>query len=205
MRHKDPELMNRIQQYISEYYLEYAGAAPSITQIANAMGVVRSTAYNYLVAMDRQGMLGYQKGEIHIKGMDKLLTDSEQVDAVGDINCGEPSLEEENLLYRTSLPTAIFGKGPFYILKAKGDSMVDAGVEDGDLLVIRKNTDPKVGDIVVALDENNQNTLKRYAGIDRNSNKAVLEYRNEAAYPGKKILVNTLICQGILSHVIKAI
>ena len=40
MRHKDPELMNRIKQYISEYYLENAGAMPTITQIANAMEVI---------------------------------------------------------------------------------------------------------------------------------------------------------------------
>ena len=53
MRHKDPELMNRIKQYISEYYLENAGAMPTITQIASAMKIVRSTAYTYLVAMDR--------------------------------------------------------------------------------------------------------------------------------------------------------
>ena len=52
MRHKDPELMNRIKQYISEYYLENAGAMPTITQIASAMKIVRSTAYTYLVAMD---------------------------------------------------------------------------------------------------------------------------------------------------------
>ena len=43
MRHKDPELMNRIKQYISEYYLENAGAMPTITQIASAMKIVRST------------------------------------------------------------------------------------------------------------------------------------------------------------------
>lgn len=85
--------------------------------------------------------------------MGKIIIESEQVDSVGAINYGEPALEEENLLYRTSLPTAIFGKGPFYILIAKGDSMVDAGIEPGDTLVIRKNAEPKIGDIVVASDQ----------------------------------------------------
>lgn len=203
MRHKDPELMNRIKQYISEYYLENAGAMPTITEIAHAMEIVRSTAYTYLVSMDRQELIRYQDGKISVRELDKILVGSEQVDAVGEINCGEPALEEANLLYRTSLPTAIFGKGPFYILKAKGDSMVDAGIESGDTLIIRKNAEPKLGDIVVALDENNENTLKRYAGIDKESNKVVLEYMNQEVYPDKKILVSTLICQGVLSHVIK--
>lgn len=82
--------------------------------------------------MNRQGLIRYQDGKVSVRELDKILIDSEQVDAVGEINCGEPAMEEANLLYRTSLPTAIFGKGPFYILKAKGDSMVDAGIESGD-------------------------------------------------------------------------
>lgn len=205
MNTKDPELMDRIKEYISGYYREYNGLMPTITQISNAMGVVRSTAYKYLVAMDKKGMISYQDGKISIPDMGKIIVESEQVDAVGAINCGEPALEEENLLYRTSLPTAIFGKGPFYILIAKGDSMVDAGIEPGDTLVIRKNAEPKIGDIVVALDENNETTLKRYAGIDKESHKVVLEYMNQEVYPDKKILISSLICQGVLSHVIKAI
>ena len=89
------------------------------------------------------------------------------MDAVGEINCGEPALEEANLLYRTSLPTAVFGKGPFYILKAKGDSMVDAGIEAGDTLVIRKNAEPKLGDIVVAMHWQHyfNHVVKKYSGI----------------------------------------
>lgn len=205
MNTKDPELMNRIKEFISGYYREYNGLMPTITQISNEMGVVRSTAYKYLVAMDKKGIISYQDGKISIPDMGKIIVESEQVDAVGVINCGEPALEEENLLYRTSLPTAIFGKGPFYILIAKGDSMVDAGIEPGDTLVIRKNAEPKIGDIVVALDENNENTLKRYAGIDKEAHKVVLEYMNQEIYPDKKILISSLISQGVLSHVIKAI
>ena len=100
MRHKDPELMNnRIKQYISEYYLENAGAMPTITQIASAMKIVRSTAYTYLVAMDRQGLIRYQDGKVSVRELDKILVDSEQVDAVGEINCGEPALEEATSVF----------------------------------------------------------------------------------------------------------
>ena len=176
---------------------------PSTTQIADAMGIARGTAYKYLVAMDERGMLKYSDGEISSESMAKISVDREEVSALGKIACGEPVMEEENLLYKTSLPTAVFGKGPFYILYAKGDSMVDADIEEGDILVIRKVTDPKIGDIIVALDENNENTLKRYGGIDPKTRKARLEYQNKAVYGDKVILVNELVCQGILSHVIK--
>lgn len=202
MRKKDPELMKRILEYVTEYYLNYS-SKPSTTQIANEVGIARSTAYKYLVAMNERGMLKYEDGDIVTASMDKIVTDREEVSALGKIACGEPALEEENLLFKTSLPTAVFGKGPFYILCAKGDSMVDAGIEEGDILVIRKNAEPHIGDIIVALDENNENTLKYYGGIDGQTGKARLEYQNKTVYGDKVILVNELICQGVLSHIIK--
>ena len=102
-----------------------------------------------------------------------------------------------------SLPVALFGKGEFYLLRAVGDSMVDAGISEGDLVLIRKQPDCEIGDIVVALDENNENTLKIYGGIDKKSNKVILRYANEKTYPGKVILVNELVIQGVAKHVIK--
>lgn len=202
MRKKDPELMKRILEYVTEYYLNYS-STPSTTQIANEVGIARGTAYKYLVAMNESGKLKYQDGDIVTASMDKIVTDREEVSALGKIACGEPALEEENLLFKTSLPTAVFGRGPFYILYAKGDSMMDAGIEEGDILVIRKNATPHIGDIIVALDENNENTLKCYGGIDGENGKAVLEYQNKTVYGDKVILVNELICQGVLSHIIK--
>ena len=103
-----------------------------------------------------------------------------------------------------SLPEAIFGKGPGYLLRAEGDSMEDAGIHTGDLVLVRKQTTCEAGDIVVALDENNENTLKIYGGIDEESKKAVLRYANETVYPGKTILVQKLVVQGVVTHIIHA-
>ena len=70
-------------------------------------------------------------------------------------------------------------------------------------MLIKKQLDCEVGDIVVALDENNENTLKVYGGIDKRSKKVILKYANEKVYPGKRILVNELVVQGVAKHVIK--
>ena len=99
----------------------------------------------------------------------------------------------------------MFGKGDFYILRAKGDSMVDAGIDEDDLLVIERNCPALVGDIVVALDEDNQNTLKRYAGYDEDSGYYILEYENEEQYPGKTIKLRSFQVQGVARHVIKSL
>ena len=83
--------------------------------------------------------------------------------------------------------------------------MVDAGIDDGDLLVIRKQETAMDGDIVVALDDNNQNTLKRYVGYDKDEKRHILAYENEEAYPDKVIKVKSLTVQGVAKHVIKTL
>ena len=122
---------------------------------------------------------------------------------VGSIPCGEAQIEDEYVEEYVNLPTALFGKGEFYILRAHGNSMEDAGIEENDMVIIRRQPNAEIGDIVVALDDENQNTLKRYAGFDENGN-AILEYMNEDVYPGKRIIVKQLTVQGVAKHVIKS-
>ncbi|MBR1900195.1 MAG: repressor LexA [Lachnospiraceae bacterium] len=196
------ELMKKIRTYIGEFYIEH-DRTPSTTEIAKYFGIARSTSQNYLVAMNERGLLSYQGGKLIVEKMEKLRPDRQQAPLVGSVPCGELTYEEENVECVTTLPTAIFGAGPFYILHASGNSMEDEGIEDGDLVVIRQDPDPKKGDLVIALDEENRNTLKKYGGRDRKTKKAILQYCNKAVYGEKQILVEDLVCQGIVSHVIK--
>ena len=202
MRKKDPEMMEKICAFIADYYLEY-NRTPSTAAISEGVRLCRSSVYKYLVEMDEKNMLTYKNGRVETESMRKILVDREPAAAVGQIACGDPVMEEESLIYKTTLPTAVFGKGPFYILYAKGDSMEDEGIEEGDVLVIRKGVEPKVGNIVVALDDHQENTLKMFGGLDRKNHKVILKYRNRAVYGDKVILVDDMVCQGVLSHVIK--
>ena len=202
MRHKDPERMRQINTYIGEFYVEN-GRVPSTTEIAAEFGIARSTAYYYLVAMDKEQILSYRDGEIQINRMDKIELMNSRAPIVGTVPCGDLTQEEESVECITTLPKVIFGDGPFYILHASGDSMEDAGIEEGDLLVIQQEASPKIGDLVIALDEENQNTLKQYGGMDPETGKVVLKYCNQAVYGDKRILVNSLISQGVVSHIIK--
>lgn len=203
MRHKDAQLMNMMLEYIRAYYTEH-GHMPSVGDIAKAHGVVRSTAYTYLVAMDKEGLIGYKDGRIEDSTTELIKHEHEPAALLGSIACGSPELEEENVECIVNLPTAVFGKGPFYLLRASGDSMLDEDICEGDLLVIRRGADASVGDIVVALDGQNENTLKKYGGIDEDSGEAVLKYCNKAVYGDREIRVKELKCQGVLSHIIKS-
>ena len=142
---------------------------------------------------------------IHISMIKKYATASAPCPLLGSIPCGSAQTEEENIREYISLPVSLFGNGKFYILEASGDSMVDAGIDDGDLVVVRTDCTAEVGDIIVALTENNESTLKVFGGFDEDTQKAILEFRNQAKYPDEVILVRQLIIQGVAKHVIKAL
>ena len=202
MRHKDPERMKNIAKFIDRFYARNE-RTPYVREIAEEFDIAKSTAHAYLIAMAEADMLDYSSGEIKTSSMEKIKISREPMEALGSVVCGDPVAEEEHLEYITSLPTAVFGRGPFYLLRAKGDSMVDEAITEGDMLVIRKTSEAHKGDIVVALDENNENTLKMYMGQDRRTGKYILAYCNKAVYGNKTIRVNQFVCQGVLSHIIK--
>lgn len=204
MRRKDPALMERINDYIGNYYRK-EHVSPSLREIAEGVGIAKTTAHNYLVEMNDREMLVYDGRSITNRAVTRCRTGYCSAPVVGSIRCGDPETEEEYVEEYVSLPESIFGKGPKYILRAVGDSMEDAGISEGDMLVISQTHECSEGDIVVALDENGQNTLKVFGGFDKRSGKAILEYRNQAVYGKKRILVKELEVQGVAKHVIKAL
>ena len=205
MRSKSTELMEQISNYIGDYYRQHH-STPTTREIASAVGLSPAAGYKYLVEMDKRGMLSYESGEItNLPKISKTPPGYFSAPLVGSIRCGDPEAEEAEVEMYVSLPEALFGKGEFYLLRAAGDSMEDKDICDGDLVLIRKQPDCEVGDIVVALDENGENTLKVYSGIDKRTKKVILKYANEAVYPGKRILVNELTVQGVAKHVIKTL
>ena len=177
MRSKNPEVMNAICTFVDQYYREHH-ASPSVNEIAQGVGVSKATSYRYLVAMNERGMLSYNGKTIVTKQVGKCTSGYFSAPVVGSIRCGDPEREEESVEEYVSLPKSIFGEGKFYILRAKGDSMVDAGIEDEDLIVIRIQDTAAVGDIVVALDEDNENTLKIFGGIDEENGDVILRNYN---------------------------
>ena len=202
MRSKSPELMEAIKAFVNRYYREHH-TAPSTQTIGAAVGVTRNTVYRYLVEMNERGMLQYDKAIKSTEQITKCRTGYFSVSVVGSIRCGDPESEEALVEEYVSLPESIFGKGRFYLLRAKGDSMIDAGIEEDDLIVIQIQHEADEGDIVVALDADGQNTLKRFGGFDGEF--YLLEYMNEKRYPGKVEKVRSFVVQGVARHVIKTL
>lgn len=199
MRHKDKELMRRIREFAEHFYIQN-GWSPSTAEIGLGVGVTKATVYNYLVEMNENGMLQYDGNAISTKRTDLLnagITPAKVF--LGSIPCGTPDVVEASVDEIVHLPTAIFGKGELCILHAQGESMIDAGIDDGDMVVVDTSAEATVGDIVVALDGEGQNTLKRLE-YDNEKRCYYLHPENPAL---EDIYVNQLTVQGVARYVIK--
>ena len=204
MRPFNQTYLDDILKFVNKYYQENR-KAPTIIQVSTGVGVPRSTTHRYLQELSNRGLLEYGRGILSAPESAKMKTAYISAPLVGSIQCGSPEEEEEFVEEYVSLPVSMFGKGEFYILRAKGDSMVDAGIEEDDLIVIERNCPAKIGDIVVALAPDTQNTLKRYGGFDDKEQRYILKYENEARYPGEEIKVKSFLVQGVARHVIKSL
>lgn len=199
MRSKDPELMNRIYEYVDEYVMRH-GTSPSTAAIGGALGISKATAYRYLLEMNDKGMLSYDGTAITTEKTVKMNSEVIMTPLVGSVPCGTPQYEEENIDEYIALPTAIFGNGDYFALRASGNSMTGAGIDDGDLVVVRKQKDAADGDIVVAL-VNSQSTLKRFFR-DEETGRVILHPENSAM---EDIIPDECYIQGVACHIIKTL
>ncbi|MCQ4794175.1 transcriptional repressor LexA [Anaerofustis stercorihominis] len=197
MRSKSIDLMNEIKNYVEQFYLSHY-QSPTITQIANEIGIARSTAYRYLVEMDEKRMLEYDGKTVSTKLISQSNPKLIRAAVLGNVSCGLPNLAEENIEEYVSLPESLFGSGEFYLLKASGESMIEAGIDNGDLVVIRKQSRAEEGEIVVALVDD-EATLKRFYR-DNENERIVLHPENKTM---SDIYVDNCIIQGIAVKVIK--
>ena len=138
MRTKNQETLDRILKFVNKYYQEHH-SSPTINDVAEGVGVARSTTHRYLQELSDRNLIDYGRGILSAPQSAKMKTAYVSAPLVGSIRCGNPEDEEESIEEYVSLPVSMFGKGDFYILRAKGDSMVDAGIDEDDLLVIERN------------------------------------------------------------------
>lgn len=197
IRKRDPEIMKQIAAFVEEYYFEYR-RSPSLQKIADTVGISKATAYRYVVEMDDKGMLRYDGKSIQTHSIQKSDYKMNRVPVLGSIACGSPELTEEDFEEFIALPVALFGEGDFFILRTHGDSMVDAGIEDGDMVVVKKQDHAKAGDIVVAL-VGNETTLKTYYP-EPQKHRVRLHPENKTM---SDIIVRECYIQGVAERVIK--
>ena len=139
---------------------------PTLQEIADELGAAsRNSAVKYLDTLQRKG---YIKWGVKARGIQLLepkgLLDREDelsLPLVGAVTAGLPMLAEENIERYVPVPRLLVSSlGTHFLLRVKGDSMKDAGILDGDLVIVRSGSSADHGDVVVALIENDA-TVKR--------------------------------------------
>lgn len=199
MRSMDPDYFKHLEQFIDDYMDEY-GRSPTTREIAAGTGRALSTVHKYLSQMREDGVLEYS-GHRNIITRRRQLSASASVKVpiLGSVSCGLPNFAVENIEEYVQLPVALFGQGSFFLLRASGESMIEAGIQDGDLVLVRQQDYAHAGQIVVALIGNDEATLKRYYP-EPEHNRICLHPENSTM---EDIYVSCCAIQGVAVKVLK--
>lgn len=165
------------QQKVLDYVREQIkkdGYAPSVREICKALDLKStSTVHGYLSRLEKKGLIqkaAQKPRTLRIVGADAddedkgFYTSKQMVDVpiVGKVTAGLPILAVENIEDSFPLPIDFVGNSESFMLKVRGDSMIDAGILDGDLVLVKKQNVAQNGDIVVALIEDEATVKKFY-------------------------------------------
>ncbi len=163
------------------------GYPPSVREIGQAVGLTSSsTVHSHLAALERKGYIRRDPTKPRaLEVMDFRLTNKgispdkvKNVPLVGRVAAGTPLFAQENIEDNFALPAEIAGEDAF-MLKVKGSSMIEAGILDGDFLIVRQQATADDGDIVVALIDDDSTVKRFYKKRDR----VILKAENKSMEP----------------------
>lgn len=199
MRNVSADTIIMIRRCVEDYFDDYT-RSPSVREISNMTGISKSTVQRYIEIMERVGIITRTDDGIETPYISKTEKNMVSVAKLGRIPCGPLDEKEEYIEGYVKLPESFVGKGKFFILTASGDSMIEAGIDDGDMIIIKQQETARKGDIVVAL-AGGQSTLKRYMP-DPSIKKIRLHPENSSM---QDIIVDNCQVQGVAIKVIKSL
>lgn len=165
------DMQAKILSYIQDV-IEMRGYPPSVREIGEAVGLrSTSTVHGHLTRLEKKGLLHRDAMKPRAMGLPRGATFAEneapensrtcQIPVVGRVAAGQPILAEENIDDQMTLPAELVGDGDLFILRVRGDSMIQAGILNDDYIVVRRQPDAHNGEIVVAMVEDDA-TVKRF-------------------------------------------
>ncbi len=141
-------------QFLCDYQAQH-GYPPTIQELADAMEVTKTSAHEFIQQLIRKG---YVEREEHLaRGLNILRHPEEMamsllpVPIVGLVAAGTPILATENIVGEVLVDAAAVRRGTCFALEVRGDSMIEADIQEGDLVIVRRQPVAESGDIVVAL------------------------------------------------------
>ena len=191
----------KILDYI-RYVTRVRNYPPSVREIGEAVGLSSSsTVHNHLNQLERRGLIKRDPSKsrtvqlVQDAELDQQRRNAVSVPIVGHVAAGTPILAEQNIEEHVLLSSEL-AKDGYFMLRVRGDSMVNAGILDGDLVLVRPQQEAPNGSIVVALLEG-EATVKR---IERSNGHVKLIAENPAYQP---IVTSSVTLVGVVRGVIR--
>lgn len=154
-----------------EKHIREKGYGPTVREVCQDLGLSSpSTVHVHLKALEEKGFIRRDPLKSRSISLANPIDSNEEsavfenvvsVPLVGDVAAGTPILAEENITDNIALPTAIVGDAPSFALSVHGDSMIEAGINDGDYVVVREQPTADNGEIIVAIIDDSA-TIKRF-------------------------------------------
>ncbi len=169
--------------------LRQRGYPPSVREIGEAVGLTSSsTVHTHLTTLQRQGYLRRDPTKPRaievrydaLSGAPIERRPARHVPLLGDVAAGTDVLAQENVEELLPLPEDFTGDGQLFMLRVRGESMIEAGILDGDFVVVRQQQEAEKGDVVVAGIPGDEATVKTYG---RKGTKVVLYPANPTMEP----------------------
>ena len=188
--------LERVSRFV-EHYIAENGFPPSVREICEQVGIKSTaTAYSYLNRLKDMGRID----KTDSKKRALSLTDKtalKRIPLVGTVTAGTPILAVENLEgYYPLLPDFPGSDEDYFMLRVFGDSMIEAGIYDGDKIIVKRQNTADNGEIVVALIEDSA-TVKRFF---KRENKIILHPENSAL---SDIILSDVVILGIVEGLIR--
>ena len=197
----------KLLQFINNFQLK-SNVTPSFDEMKDGLGLKsKSGIHRILSALEERGYikkLNNRARAIEVLKFPNNKTEysnnnSITIPILGKIAAGHPIEAITDNTNYIDIPQSLLGKGDYFLLEVEGDSMINAGIFDGDQVIIEKRNDAKNGEIVVALIDNNEVTLKR---IYKRGQQLALQPEN----PAFKTVIygpDRVQIQGILKQLIR--
>ncbi|MCL2177324.1 MAG: hypothetical protein FWB72_05235 [Firmicutes bacterium] len=148
-RKLDESVVDAVREYIAGYW-KHRGVSPAQSEIRKRFGLTEPRAHRVVHALAERGFIELtDRNKIAVPEL-YVASTRRLVPIVTTVACGEPAFASENYEQMVELPDYFTGAGDFFIVVARGESMVGAGIVGGDHLVIRQQPDAENGQIVVA-------------------------------------------------------
>lgn len=169
MRRKNKTAEERQDQILEfmKNFIDEKGYVPTVREIGDAVGLKSpSTVHGYLKQLENRGLIKRNPEKnraIDIRQVDENIA-MVKMPVVGTVAAGVPLLAEENIEEVVALPKSLIptSSEELFMLHVRGDSMINAGILDGDMLVIKQQPNANNGEIVVALVDGESATVKRF-------------------------------------------